>query len=500
MIHLDTRRSLQTEPRPPGSGPGFTRRGLLQGALAAGAYPLTRISAAEPPSPVMSRLSSYMAEAKDRLLPPEALEKTKQIVLDTFAAMISGSQLPPGRLAIQLARLHPGEKVATVAGSNVVCGPIEAALANGMLAHSDETDDSHAPSMSHPGCSVVPVALAASEQFDADGTRFLRAIALGYDIGPRMTITMGRDIPMVEGHKSTHSISGTFGSAAAGGCVAGLNAQQMRWLWDYTAQQASGIASWQRDTDHIEKAFVFGGMPARNGITSTLLVQIGGTGVDDVLSGADNYLLANAPKADPALLIEKLGERYEIMRTNIKKWTVGSPIQAPLDALENILKRRPLDPEQVRGIAVRVGTNEASVVNNREIPDICLQHMVAVMLVDKTVTFQSAHDVNRMKDPAVLRQRAKIQLIPDEELQRRAPAREATVEVTLVDGTKLEEHVKAVRGTAENPMTREEVIAKARDLITPVVGATSAAKLIQSVFEIENLKHIRDLRPLLQNG
>jgi 2-methylcitrate dehydratase PrpD len=108
--------------------------------------------------------------------------------------------------------------------------------------------------------------------------------------------------------------------------------------------------------------------------------------------------------------------------------------------------------------------------------------------------------VNRMKDPAVLRQRAKVQLIPDEELQRRAPAREATVEVTLADGTKLEEYVKAVRGTAENPMTREEVIAKARDLMTPVVGASGAAKLIQTVFEIENLKHIRDLRPLLQKG
>jgi 2-methylcitrate dehydratase PrpD len=478
----------------------LTRRGLMQGAIAAGAYPLARMRAAEAPSRVMERLSSYMAEAKDRPLPPEAIEKTKQIVLDTFAAMISGSELPPGRLAIQLARVHSGEKVATVAGSNVVCGPIEAALANGMLAHSDETDDSHAPSLSHPGCSVVPVALAAAEQFDADGTRFLRAVALGYDIGPRMTIAMGRDIPMVEGHKSTHSISGTFGSAAAGACIAGFSAQQMRWLFDYTAQQASGIASWQRDSDHIEKAFVFGGMPARNGITSTLLVQIGGTGVDDVLSGADNYLLANAPKADPAMLIDKLGERYEAMRTNFKKWTVGSPIQAPLDALENILKRRPVDPEQVRRIAVRVATSESSIVNNREIPDICLQHMMAVMLIDKTATFKSAHDVKRMQDPAVLRQRAKVQLIPDEELQRKLPAREAIVEIELADGTKLEEHVKGVRGTVENPMTREEVIAKARDLIAPVVGASSGAKLIQTVFEIENVKHIRELRPLLQKA
>ena len=479
--------------------PPLTRRRLLEGSILA-TLPIRGAQAAEPVSPVMARLSEYMADAKNRSLPAEAVEKTKQIILDTFAAMLSGSELPPGKLAINLAKVHRGETVATVAGSSVVCGPIEAAMANGMLAHADETDDTHAPSLSHPGCSVVPTALAAGEQFDADGTRFLRAVALGYDIGPRMTITMGRDIPMFEGHKSTHSISGTFGSAAAGGCVAGFTAQQMRWLLDYTAQQASGIASWQRDTDHIEKAFVFGGMPARNGITATLLVQIGGTGVGDVLSGADNYLLANAPQADPSKLIDKLGERYEVMRTNFKKWTVGAPIQAPLDGLENILKRRPFDPEQVKQVSVRVATNEASIVNNREIPDICLQHLMAVMLVDKTVTFKSAHDLNRMRVAAVQRQRAKIQLIPDEELQRKLPAREATVEVTFADGTSLNEHVTAVRGTAENPMTREEVVAKARDLITPVLGASATAKLIQTVLGIERVTRIRELRSLLQRA
>src|SRR6185436_2621942 len=131
-------------------------------------------------------------------------------------------------------------------------------------------------------------------------------------------------------HRSTHGIAGTFVATAAAGCAAGLNQQQMRWLLSYAAQQASGLASWQRDTEHVEKAFDFGGMPARNGVTSALLVQAGGTAVDDVLSGADNFLQAFAPMNDSAMLIDKLGERYEILRTNVKKWTVGAPIQAPL--------------------------------------------------------------------------------------------------------------------------------------------------------------------------
>jgi 2-methylcitrate dehydratase PrpD len=141
------------------------------------------------------------------------------------------------------------------------------------------------------------------------------------------------------------------------------------------------------------------------------------------------------PKNDAGLLIEKLGERYEVTRTSFKKWTVGAPIQAVLDALENLQKRDPFAADGVKQVLVRVATNEAAIVNNREIPDISLQHLVAVMLLDKTVTFKSAHDVARMKDAVVLRHRAKVQLIPDEELERRMPQREAIVEVVLNNGT-----------------------------------------------------------------
>src|SRR2546428_9609393 len=311
-------------------------------------------SAAPATSNLMSMLSTYMSEAASGKLPEEIVEKTKQVILDTVAAMISGAELPPGKFAIQFARAYKGEKIATVAASNVVCGPIEAALANGMLAHSDETDDTHSFSQSHPGCSVVPAALAVGEQFGIDGNRFLRAVALGYDIGPRVTITLGRLPYMAETHRSTHALSGTFGSAAAAGCAANLNAQQMRWLLSYTGQQASGLASWQRDTDHIEKSFDFGGMAARNGVTSALLVQGAGTAGDVCLSGTENFFQAFQPKNDPSLMVEKLGERYEVTRTSFKKWTVGAPIQAVLDALENLLKRDRFAADDVKEVLVRV--------------------------------------------------------------------------------------------------------------------------------------------------
>jgi 2-methylcitrate dehydratase PrpD len=103
-----------------------------------------------------------------------------------------------------------------------------------------------------------------------------------------------------------------------------------------------------------------------------------------------------------------------------------------------------------------------------------------------------------MKDSATLRERAKIKLLPDEELERLMPLRVAVLNVTLTNGTHLVRRVDNVRGTPENPMARDEIIAKARDLITPVLGATKCANLIGKVFDLESVTDIRELRPLLQ--
>jgi 2-methylcitrate dehydratase PrpD len=488
----------------------ITRRSLLELAglaITAAAFPSSAASVLPPAhqsktsqgaGSVMNALSTYMSEAAKHPLPDEVTEKTKHHILDTLAAMISGSNLLPGQRALQFARAYGGKEISTVVASNILCGPIEAALANGVLAHADETDDSHAPSQSHPGCAVIPAALAAGEQFGISGTHFLRAVALGYDIGPRVTVTLGGQQFEAESHWSTHSISPLFGAAAAASCAASLNAQQMRWMLGYAAHQSSGLGAWNRDTEHIQKAFHFGGMTARSGVTSALLVQSGWTGVDDIFSGKDNFFRAYNPHADPSGLIDKLGERYEVARTNIKKWPVGSPIQAALDALEILRKQRAFDADQVQQMTVRLATDEAAIVNNRDIPDICVQHMLAVALLDKTVTFASAHDSARMKDSATLRERAKIKLLPDDDLERLMPLRVAVLDVALTDGTHLVRRVDNVRGTPENPMTRDEIITKARDLITPVLGAPRCTNLIGKIFDLESVTDIRALRPLLQ--
>ena len=131
-------------------------------------------------------------------------------------------------------------------------------------------------------------------------------------------------------------------------------------------------------------------------------------------------------------------------------------------------------------------------------PDICMQHMCAVMLLDGTVTFISSHDEKRMRNRKVLALRQRIELYGDDAMTKAMPSRQSIIELTLRDGRQLRHHTKAVRGTSDNPMTRDEVDFKSYDLLAPVIGKVRARKLCDAVWNLEKIKDARKLRPLLQ--
>ena len=441
------------------------------------------------------RLSAYIAGALAQPLPQAVIERARQHILDTLAAMISGAQLRPGRLSIAYISKLGGVRQSSVVGTRLLTCPIHAALANGMLAHADETDDSHAPSRTHPGCAVIPAALAVGESLHASGERLLRAVVLGYDVAARVSYALGPDA-LASAARSTHSMGGTFGAGAAAGALLGLDDRQVRHLLSFCAQQASGVGCNVRDSEHVEKAFDFGGMPARNGVTAATMVAAGFTGVDDVFSGERNFFEAYAPRPDPACLAEKLGQRFEIMGTNIKKWSVGSPAQSALDALAALMETERIGAGEIDGIEMHLPERSARTVDNSSMPDVNVQHLMAMLLIDGTLSFEAIHDDDRMKDSAVLALRDKITLIPSEELTHAIPRRQAIVTIRTRDGRQMSRRTVAVRGTADNPMTLAEIEAKASELIGSVLGARRAKAIVQAMRNIEAVPDITALRRL----
>lgn len=450
------------------------------------------------PAGTTQKIAAYINTVATQRLQDDVAIKTKCHLIDSLAAVISGSRLKAGRLATDFIATQGGTPEATVWGTDIRTTAINAALVNGIAAHADETDDSHLEGRFHPGCAVVPAALAVGEARASSGRAVLNAVAAGYDIGARFSMALGVAGPRTATH-STHSLGALFGATGAAAALMDFTTEQACSALSYAIQQASGIPYWERDSEHVEKAFDFGGMGARNGVAAAVMVGAGLTGVQDPLEGPLNYLSAFGENASADTLTHELGTRFEIMQASIKKWCVGSPIQAALDAAMVVLEQG-LDVSRIEKIDLIMPDDRLTIVNNRNMPDVCLQHMVAICLLDGGATFASCHDKARMADPAVLALREKMTAIPSPELTVARPARQAIVEVRTKDGQEYRHHTIAVRGTPFNPMPPADVEAKALDLIAPITGKTAARAVLDAVWKLEDLEDVNVLSDLIKGG
>jgi len=492
-------------PVPGTPGQVISRRRVLQsagGVLAAAGLPHSgEIVAAQDPraaSPDLTgRVARYMAAARGRALPGVVARETRHRILDTIAAMVSGATLKPGEAAIRLARAQGGIAEATVLTTSLRTSAVNAALVNGMFAHADETDDFEPVTKAHPGCAVVPAALAMGERTRASGQDLVRAVALGYDICCRWLLALGPDHVRAT-HRSAEGVSATMGAAAAAASMAGLDERGMRHVLSYAIQQVSGVWSWQRDVEHIEKAFDFAGMGARNGVTAALMVQLGCTGVEDVLEGEHNALEAHSREPRPEEMARDLGGRYFVTETAIKTFSVGYPVQSALDAFLSLRREHGLTPATVDRIVATLPEDGARIVNDRAMPDVNLQYLIAVALIDGTVSFEASHSYERMKDPQVLDVKPRVTLVGDRALMDPEAPRSARIEVRLRDGRTVSRFTRHAPGTKENPLDADGVNAKARSLIEPVLGARRTAAVIERVHALEALQDIRDLTRLLR--
>jgi 2-methylcitrate dehydratase PrpD len=298
-------------------------------------------------------------------------------------------------------------------------------------------------------------------------------------------------------HRSAEGVGATFGAAAAAAAMARLDEPGMRFALSYAAQQVSGVWSWERDLEHVEKAFDFAGMGARNGVTAALMVETGFTGVPDVLDGEHNALEAHSREPRPEEMVSGLGARFFITETAIKTFSVGFPVQAALDAFFVLRREHGLTPANVDRIVVRLPEDGAAIVDNRAMPDVNCQYLIAVALVDGALSFDASHSYERMKDPQVLNVKARVQLVGDRALMDPAAPRSGRVDVTLRDGRTVSHFTRYAPGSQENPLDTPSVVAKARGLMAPVLGAAKTEALIQRVNTLENLKSVRELMPFL---
>jgi 2-methylcitrate dehydratase PrpD len=442
---------------------------------------------------ITETLSNYIVGEQAASLPAQVTERAKIHILDTLGAIISGAQLKPGQVAIDFVRSQGGPRESVVVATDLRTSSILAALANAMSAHADETDDAHFPTVTHPGSVILPAALAIAETRHRSGRDLITAVVLGYDVMCRINKAFDRHWM---GKRGLHagSLCAVFGAAAAASRLLHASAEQTRHALALAGSQASGINTWRQDPEHIDKALCFSGAPARNGVSAALMAAAGFTGTASVFEGEENFFRAMTDNATPQETIKELGERYELLDTSIKKYPAGQPIQATLEGYFRLIKEHPIDARQIEKIVVRLPDTQARTINDRHMPDVNCQYMLAVAMIDGKIDFQNSHDFERMHDPQVLEHKKRVEIVADAELTKLFPKiRSAIVEITTRGGNQFKILLDRMPGAPYNPLTAAEIEEKFNLLTVPVLGQQRSKAIIDTAQNLENLDDVAAL-------
>jgi 2-methylcitrate dehydratase PrpD len=447
------------------------------------------------------KLVTYVSDARFEDIPPDVVRLMKDVILNVLGAIIAGADVPGCPEAVDQCREWGGKQEATILVHGDRISSINAAFANGFMARALVLDEAMVGGL-HVGGSAVPAALAAAEKSGGcTGREFVAALVAGFELASRMHLAT-----VYNGFDAT-GVCVIFGSTVAAGRLLGLSRDQMWNALGHAFNKAGG--SWQGTIDGSIAARVLQGTAAQGGITSAQLAKRGITGPVNFLQGVYGYFhLFAGDSYDPEAVGGDLGKRFDLSKLFLKKYPSCGTTNSSIDAIFTMMKDEGVRPENVDEIRVRVTPFTHNLTgkpfdygdNPRVSAMYSIQYCVANALVRKDCKLRH-FDESFVKDPELIDVIRKVKVFADPEWDETRQLA-AEMEVVMKDGKILHRHVEFPRGTAENPLTREDLLEKFRDCVSYGRGTLSQSQvdeLISMVFGLEEVKDIRGLIPLI-NG
>jgi len=442
-------------------------------------------------------LAKFISELEFKHLPSKAVENAKLCILDTVAVAIAGSRVKAADMFFDVVASVGGRPEATILGRGVKVPCLSAALVNGAMAHMVEMDDVHKGAIIHPGAPIVPAALAIAEREGADGRALITAVVAGYDVAIRLGECVGKT------HYQfwhTTGTCGTFGAAAAGCVVLGLDEERTLNALGNAGDQASGL--WEFLKDGAMSKFLHTGKAAFDGLLATLLAQKGFTGAKKIIEGEAGFCEATSDDYDLSKITDGLGERFKITEISLKPYPSCRFTHAPIDAALAIRAERPIRPEEVEGIEVRTHAQAVRIAGNPRPrtpyeAKFSIAFCVAYALLHGEVGLGAFSEAN-LKDERLRALMEKVSVAVDPGIDAQFPAKwPAEVIVSLRDGSALKKLVEYPLGDPENPMSFGDVEKKLYDLARGVLSDEQMASAASLVRELEKLADVGELMELL---
>ncbi|HEX2964938.1 MAG TPA: MmgE/PrpD family protein [Syntrophorhabdaceae bacterium] len=449
-----------------------------------------------------ARLAEFVTDTQYSDLPTEVIEKAKLLMLDQLGCQLAFATLPWCKDVYQYVLNNKiGKQESTVVCYGLKVSAEDAAFANAVFGHGFEMDDTELSTASHPGVAVIPAALAVAESLQADGKDLIAAIVTGYEVLIR--VGAASHTMMNRGFHTT-SVLGPLGAAAAVSKILGLDISQTVNALAIASSSSGGIAEYTESGGTVKR--VHAGFAAANGLRAALLAKNGVTGPRTAIEGKKGFCRAYADSCSFDELTKDLGQKFEIMFTGTKPYCCCAAQHSAIDAVSAIMQEHRVVPEEIEKIRVRQKARDVRAIGSIIEPqDIVSAQFsgrfgIALRLVKGSNGFRDYSEEN-LSDKGIGNIVRRIEYEADEELEKANPSgAPATVRIQLKDGNTYEKTVQFAKGTVQNCMNRTELIDKFRELAGIFLMENHIREIIKKMEELEGVKDVRTLMPLLVFG
>jgi len=420
-------------------------------------------------------LADFVANLTFEDIPQPVIRRTEDLFLDWFGSALAGKGARPVE-AIESFALAMGRDggCSEVLVSRRCTSPFFAAMINAAASHFAEQDDVHNGSVFHPGTVVFPPALAIAQTLGSSGRDLLTAAVAGYEAGIRVGEFLGRSHYMVF---HTTGTAGTIAAAAAAGRLLRLSTEQMLNAFGSAGTQAAGL--WEFLRDAADSKQLHTAKAAADGLLSAYLAQHGFTGARRIFEGERGMAAGMSSDADPAKLVDRLGERWTVLETSFKYHACCRHTHPAADALLKLVSENKLDTDSVTRVTAYVHQGAIDVLGAVDIPQTVHQAKFSMGTVLGLIALFRRAGLREFdeyySDPRVAAFRAKAEMTLDPEVDAAYPARWiGKVTVETADGRVLRGLVDEPRGDPGNTLTRGEIEEKALRLADYSGAATPA--------------------------
>ena len=440
----------------------------------------------------LDQLSQFVADTTYDSLSPDARAAAKDVIMDTFGAIIAGTQLPENRALASLASERSQPPSATLLGHKLKAEPMFAALANSTAGVALEMDEGNRFGGGHPAIHTLPGALAVGEEMGIDGKRFIESVVVGYEIESRLGgATKPRDNVHSHGHW------GATGTAAAVAKLRGYNATRVRDVLNLAASM-SPANTWTTAFRGATIRNLYPGRSGFQGILAAHLYDCGFTGLHDAPSDVFGTILGDS--FNPEAAVHGLGGELRIQQNYFKFHACCRINHASIEAVLDARSRNGLDVDSIERIDLRahrmldgmLGPYPDNVLASKfHVP-----YAIAVTLVENKTDVTVFHpDV--ISNPSIQEFASRVNVQFDPELAG-APdgSTLARASILLKDGTTIHGETGTLWGDYGNRAPRSQLLGKIHFLCDDILGENGVNRLVECTEKLDAVQDVRELTAL----